>query len=261
MLYLTLFEDWIDGKLTKLRRRYLPWTIGIEKYDVTEKIAVFSAISVMLAILVGLIYLIFPKAIPFAFLEFWRVDHLNVRVLANAWPLFAWGIGITALVSFTTRNNRIENRHAELLLTGGFKVSACAGFFEEIVFRWLLFYIAIPLVLVLNAVTFGLWQAAYEYGFGPIANFFTLYKLDHILFNGYGWAVGSAVIFSNSRFRNGHRYQGIVGVINSWFCGMYFFLLAFDHGLPVAIMVHFLYNMFIYCVRYIDAAHERARGF
>jgi hypothetical protein len=242
-----------------LLEKYIPRTL-IERFNVFEASASHATTCVVLVLLVGVVYTVAPSVIPFEFFEFWRFDTFDMKVFYDSWPLFAWGVGLTALVSFTTRNAPHKNRTAERFLTKGFAISACAGFFEEIVYRWLLFYLAIAMALLINVCTFGLWHLIYETIVGPIANFFTLYKLNHILFNGYGWAVGAAVIASNGSFRDGHKYQGLFGYTNSWFCGMFFFLIMFDHGLPMAIAIHFLYDMFIFIVRYVDAAIERSLG-
>jgi hypothetical protein len=242
-----------------LIEKYIPRAL-IDKFDVMEASLGHLGHCIILVCLIGVVNFVAPSAIPFSFVEFWRIDTFDMQVMYDSWPIFAWGVGLTALMSFTTRNAPHKNRTAERFLTKGFAISACAGFFEEIVYRWLQFYLAIAVALLINVCTFGLWHLIYETIVGPIANFFTLYKLDHILFNGYGWAVGAAVIASNGSFREGHKYQGLFGYTNSWFCGMFFFLIMFDHGLPMAIAIHFLYDMFIFFVRYVDAAIERSLG-
>ncbi|HMO22056.1 MAG TPA: hypothetical protein PKC98_13950, partial [Candidatus Melainabacteria bacterium] len=68
------------------------------------------------------------------------------------------------------------------------------------------------------------------------------------------------LISANSRFRDGHKYQGFLGWVNSWFLGMVFFYMTLTYGLVAAIAVHFLYDMIIFLVIYIDMVIERARG-
>lgn len=96
--------------------------------------------------------------------------------------------------------------------------------------------------------------------FGPVANFFTLGLLSDQLTNPANWAIGAAIIASNGFFRDGHKYLGWFGFLNSWFIGMFFFYLMFTYGLPAAILVHFIYDFLIFTVRYVDEAIERAQG-
>ena len=95
---------------------------------------------------------------------------------------------------------------------------------------------------------------------GPVVNFLTLGHLQPYLLGSLGWAVGAAIISSNGKFRDGHAYQGLFGWINAWFCGMFFFYLMFTYGILASIIVHFLYDILIFIVVYLDAVIERARG-
>jgi hypothetical protein len=207
---------------------------------------------------------IWPSVIPFSLFQFWEFKGDAKELLISSWPLFAWGAGFTAIVSLLTRNSREENSDAEGSLFFGVLVSVFAGVFEEIAFRWIFFYVAIASLKVVNFLIFG-WL-----GFGvaewfattlaiPLADFATLGHLKPFLY-GSGWAVGGAILSSNGRFRREHAYLGFVGWVNSWFCGMLLFYIMFTHGLLAAMLVHFLYDLFIYLVRYVDAVIERALG-
>lgn len=216
-------------------------------------------------LLVIIVKKFWPEVIPFSFLHFWKINGSLVEAVKSAWMIFAWGAGFTALVSIITRNNREDNRDAEAHMLKGLCISIWAGVVEEICFRWLLFYGAIIAVKISNFLFFGwlgfgLAECLYQYVVGPVANFITFGYLDHILFNGFGWAVGAAVISSNGKFRDGHAYLGWIGYVNSWFIGMFFFLVMFHYGLPAAILVHFLYDLFIFVVRYLDMLIERMLG-
>lgn len=214
-------------------------------------------------IVIGIAKLWFPEAIPFRFFEFFNFRGTLWQAVSGAWPLFAWGIGITSFMVFTTRNGDDEVLNAERNLFVRFLLSIWAGVSEEILFRWLLFFSAIATVQLFNWLFFG-WAGfgipewIYTNIMGPVADFATLYFLHDILFNGFGWAVGAAVISANGRFRDGHAYQGFIGFVNSWFCGMFFFWIMFNHGLFASMIVHALYNLFIYLVIYIDSKIELA---
>jgi hypothetical protein len=206
-----------------------------------------------------------PALIPFGWFEFWPLRGSLLQAIISSWPIFVWGAGLTAIVSALTRNSREENEEAEVHLMLGFLTSGFAGVFEEIAFRWLIFYAAIVMLQLMNFLLLGwFWEGIphwfYIHVVGPIADFTTFHKLHTILFNGFGWSVGAAVISSNGQFRDGHSYLGWFGWVNSWFMGMFFFYLTFHYGLIAAILVHFLYDLFIDLVLYLDRMAERKFG-
>ena len=225
----------------------------------------FILVTFWSLIVIGLTKWLRPQTIPFDFLHFWEINGSIFEAVKNSWILFAWGTGITAIVAFTTRNNPFHNREAEKRLLYGALISAWAGVAEEICFRWLIFYglivsLKIGNFLVFGWLGFGVASWIYPNIIVPFANFITLDYLQPILFNGYGWAVGAAIITANGKFRDGHAYQGLFGWINSWFGGMFFFYLMFNYGIQSAIIVHFLYDLFIFIVYYVDSVIERSLG-
>lgn len=207
----------------------------------------------------------FEKELPYSVFGFWTAHGEPKDWLMCAWPLFAWGCGVNIVVKLVTRNDPRVNRNAEGILIGGFINSTVAGLFEEILFRWLFFLSNIVWVKLGNWAFFG-W-AGFGIGrwlhltvFGPIANFTTFHTLEGYLTDPDKWAIGAALLASNAFFRDGHRYQGLLGIVNSWCVGMFLFWVMFNYGLPAAILIHFTYDMLIYIVVYVDAAVERALG-
>jgi len=55
-----------------------------------------------------------------------------------------------------------------------------------------------------------------------------------------------AIFWSNIKFQKGHKYQGSAGTLNSYILGLYLFYIAFTYGLLYAILVHFLFDLFIF---------------
>lgn len=85
----------------------------------------------------------------------------------------------------------------------------------------------------------------------PLADFTTFHKLHEYLYatnvhTPYAWAAGGAIVSANAFFRDGHKYQGPLGVVNSWFIGMVFFWVMFTYGVFPAMVVHFLYDFLIF---------------
>jgi hypothetical protein len=147
------------------------------------------------------------------------------------------------------------------ILFAGFGISLWAGVMEEICFRWLLFIAAIVLIpvfdwLLLGFIGLHIVQWIFEI-LSIVANFFTLGYLETYLLNGHGWAVAAAIMSTNGQFRDGHRYQGLIGLTVSWFMGMYFFWMMFTYGLIATIVVHFLYDFFIFLLIFCDALQEQ----
>ena len=81
---------------------------------------------------------------------------------------------------------------------------------------------------------------------GPFADLTTGGHLKDYIFHSTGFAVGAAMLTANSLFRDGHKYQGVFGYLNSWFIGMFLFYVMFTFGLPAAILVHFLYDVVVF---------------
>lgn len=59
---------------------------------------------------------------------------------------------------------------------------------------------------------------------GPLADWSTGGYLHDTIFHPTGFAVGSTMLYANAFFRDGHKYQDIIGVLNSWFLGMFLLL-------------------------------------
>ena len=210
---------------------------------------------------------LFPNVIPFDTFELWQIRQGSWYDdwLMASWPIFAWAVGVTVLFSLFTRNTRKQNLMAEQLFAVGTLQSVIAGVLEEISFRWLIFISAVVGIKIGNFLFFG-W-AGFGIGewfelhvAGPVVNFLTLGYLSDVLANPESWAVGAAMLSANAFFRDGHKYLGFFGYINSWFIGMFMFWLLFQYGLLACILAHFVYDFLIDVVRYGDMVIERSMG-
>ena len=214
-----------------------------------------------------------PEMIPYDMAFIWNthgtswIDWLTVGI-----PIFAWGFGVTFVLKFLkpgyTRADRMQRASASNIFVGGTLISAWAGITEELAFRWLSFCGAFLGIFIANwlffdCLGFGIAEWFYLTIFGPIANFTTGGYLEPWLFHESGWMAGAALLASNQFFRDGHKYQGFFGWVNSWFLGMFFFYVMFNYGLLAAIVVHFAYDWIIFttaaCFRFLDSIVERIR--
>lgn len=215
-------------------------------------------------IVLPIVAFFFPSTIPWDIFDAWNVRGTLDEWFTASWPVVAWGVLITTIASLFTRSTIPLHIETEQILTQGMKISVVAGVVEEILFRWFFFTTAIAMVQVSNYLFFGFAGFGITEFFhmnivGPIADFTTLGYLHSYIFHSSGWAVGAAMIATNNFFRDGHKYLGIFGFINSWFVGLYLFGIMFAFGLPIAIAVHFIYDFLIFVVVYFDAEVERSR--
>lgn len=209
-----------------------------------------------------ILYMWFRAYTPFGFWEFWHMPGSWVSLFQRYWMLFAWGVIIQSIVSFTGYNSPYENDNAERFLFKGFLRSAFAGVTEEISFRWLFFLSAIPGARIANwfffgFAGFGVSEWLFLHVVGPITSTFSLHWMDTILYHSAGWFVGAALVSTNAFFRDGHKYQGITGLVNSWYGGLVLFHVALNYGLPAAIVLHTSFNVTVHLVAYIDMLIER----
>jgi hypothetical protein len=87
----------------------------------------------------------------------------------------------------------------------------------------------------------------------PIYNFLSFGCLNTLLFETYPLMLMAGAITANGWFRDGHKYQGPVGVINAQFFGVYMICVAFTYGLVYAIALHFLYDLVLFSSEHLVA--------
>jgi hypothetical protein len=215
------------------------------------------------AITIALVRHFAPHLIPFDPFSFWTPRGGVGDWLWAAWPAFAYGIGVNVIAAYRDRKDPELRAHPEAILVVGTLVSLWAGIMEEICFRWLIFlstifWVQVGNFLLLGFMGWGIPEHLYLWVVRHVADFTTLGGLHDVLFSAQGWFVGAAMLSANAFFRDGHKYQGLKGWISSWFMGMFFFWIMFRFGLPAAILVHLLYDLFIFVVHWVDTRIERA---
>jgi len=212
---------------------------------------------VALVVVIPLTYWIDPYLIPMGFTDVWSSHGKGFGDwFAVGLPFLACGVGLNIIVQLfgigsMTDFGWLGRKYSRWdILKNGMIHSIFTGAVEEIAFRWLIFLgsfasLAIGNWLIFGWAGFGVVEWFYMNIWGPVADFTTLGNLEPWLF-GKGWLFGAAVLHTNALFRDGHKYQGLLGVLNSWFCGMFLFYVMFTHGLLAAIFLHILYNTLAY---------------
>jgi len=209
--------------------------------------------------IIGLTHWISPGLIPLTMSDIWNTHGTGFgEWMITSLPLLLWGVFISVIIN-GVRGQNPYGPDSTTIFVQGTVLSILAGVLEEVSHRWLSFLAAIGVIAVVNWLlggfifSMGLPQVLHVYVWGHVANFTTFGMLEGWIFHPSGWLVGAAMLYSNAAFRDGHKYQGWFGWINSWFLGMYLFYLMFNHGLLAAILAHFAYDMVIFTVKAIFA--------
>lgn len=168
--------------------------------------------------------------------QLWRFEAIG---LTHVWWLFAW-----AVVGAFINEAKWSYDSKPMLLARATWLSLNAGFWEELKYRWLLFFTAMITIPFANFITFGLvWQVNYHILI-PLANWATFGALAPQLY-AENWVLAAAIISAAGAFRDAHKYQGWQGVIQTWFLGMVFFWLTFNYGIVTAMVAHAAYDLIL----------------
>lgn len=106
-------------------------------------------------------------------------------------------------------------------------------------------------VLAAIGVAIAIWFAQnanivywfYENVLVVIIHFTTFDQMDSVLNNQHDRIFLFGAILANAWFRDGHKYQGPLGVINSWYCGLVLLYATVTYGVITAIAVHTIYDL------------------
>ena len=180
--------------------------------------------------------------------------------LGRVWFVFAWAVVGSLILNAIGQSSSSLPRGVQLIK--GWWLSLNAGVFEELIYRWLMFFTAMIVLPFFNFITFGLTKWFYMHLLVPLANWATFHALAPQLHSTASWTIGAAIVSASISFRDVH--EGAIGKVNAWFIGMLLFWLVFHYGLLTAIVVHVLYDGIIFTLRAIlserpIAAYARRR--
>ncbi len=232
-------------------------------------VSLFSLLTILI------VHWLWPSLIPLGILSVWRHPFSIETWFKISLPLLTWACCLTTVL-FTRALLRPRSSWNSLfsypstpsaVLRDGFIRSLFAGITEEIAFRWLIFlstmvWIQVTNFLFFGFLGFGVGEWLHLHLFGPLADWVSLGYLHPYLFHQSGWVVGASLLVANGLFRGGHLYQGWFGWINSWFIGMYCFWVTLNHGLLMAMLLHFSNNMIFFTADALLVAirrHQRRR--
>ena len=91
-----------------------------------------------------------------------------------------------------------------------------------------------------------------------ILSFISLGYLDPILnYPGAPFLFIAGAISANAKFRDGHKYQGPIGVLNAWMAGFVLLYAMLYYSLLTAIIVHAIYDLEFAFIRYLGRKVDR----
>lgn len=229
--------------------------------DEKKQLTIFDFIARALIILPLLIFVNWFWEKPFAIdlWKYWIFDQTAIQqALTASIPIFIWAAAVNTIVGCFISFEKSDLRNTNEILTDGFCISLFAGVVEEFLFRWLFLYSAMLATQICCFLFFGwisswfeLPRLLYQYIIQPIMELVSFGSLNWLW--EYNWLISSSVVSANATFRDGHKYQGFFGWVNSWVIGFFLFWIMFTYGLPAAIVVHFTYDFIIYVIIFLHA--------
>lgn len=239
------------------RAEFIKATLKLSKTKQRQEMHLVSMLmlAAFWAVIAGVVYLFFPGRFPIDQNLFWTGKPV-IEIVISSWPLFAWGFGVSLLVGLLVKRGRSDRIVASLVHKYNMVVAVQAGVLEELIFRYFAFIAMIGIMPLMNWFLLGfsgggLLQWLYGTVFVPVANWLTLGKMTGLLLT-TPWFVGAALLSVNAMFRDGHKYLGPVGMINSWYIGMFMFWVMFEYGLVAAIVLHTIYDVVVFSMEHLD---------
>lgn len=143
----------------------------------------------------------------------------------------------------------------------GYIVGACLVFYAlKLLFGYGRNFVRLMLALLLFAIAgFFFWIGSstdpifwiFREVLLPIANFATFEQMEPILLGAKTPLFLYGIFWVNSWFRDGHKNQGAVGWINSWYIGMVLIYITMTYGIMTAIVIHALYDIIFAVMKFV----------
>lgn len=241
--------NWWDpefhARLTVLEsaRRYLVEAVRMDTIHRLSMIKITTFYAPLAALMI-LVYGDYPADL--LTLDFWwRGSDLRMIMLASL-PVVGISFVLNILIALRMTRKLPHRLVAFQVYKIEMQSSARAGFFEELVYRWMTLLVFIPPLELLNFVAggnsgTGLLERAHATFFGPLGDIVSYGLLEPQLM-GDSWSLALAILVSQALFTKGHYYQGLAGAYFSWLMSFGFFYLTFNHGLLTAMAAHAVAN-------------------
>lgn len=225
------------------------------------------------ALEVSVIYMTqaFKTAVIFGLLcllgfEYLKWDMLSLITwnpygLLMAWLILLWAAAWAAINAITGRYDQKRSTETRTrILSRAVWTSIQIGFWEELIYRYLCFGIAMILLPFTDWITRGVVRWIFESFLMPATHLMTFGALEGQILT-TPWTVGGAIITANLIFAAVHVYTGhsIISCVNAWFMGLVLFWLALHYGLITSMVAHSVYDAVLLLTQALKAKCVKTR--
>jgi len=176
--------------------------------------------------------------------QYWCLTDNIITAVAQSWPLYLYGLAITVII--LRRAGYLDSDDKVSLIN--IYSSVMAGIIEEIGYRCIFIFTSMISIILLKQLIPGIVTWYYNTIFF-ITDIVTL-GLMHNTIYGFPEIFMAAALSANIAFRDGHKYQETLGLLNAWFIGLYLLQIMLTKGLVIAILVHTIYDLTIDFTKY-----------
>ena len=184
----------------------------------------------------------------------------NPYGLLMAWPILLWATAWAIANSITGRYDQTLKEARTRILSRAVWTSIQIGFWEELIYRYLSFGIAMILLPFIDWITRGVVRWIFESFLMPATHLMTFGALEGQILT-TPWTVGASIITANLVFVAVHIYTGhsIISCVNAWFVGLVLFWLALHYGLITSMVVHSAYDAVLLLTQALKARCVKTR--
>lgn len=182
----------------------------------------------------------------------------NPYGLLMAWPILLWAAAWAAANTITGRYVQRFTETRTRILSRAVWTSIQIGFWEELIYRYLYFGIAMILLPFIDWITRGVVRWIFESFLMPATHLMTFGALEGQILT-TPWTVGGAIITANLIFAAVHVSHSITSCVNAWFVGLVLFWLALHYGLITSMVAHSVYDAVLLLTQALKAKCVKRR--
>lgn len=185
----------------------------------------------------------------------------NPYGLLMAWPILLWATAWAIANSITGRYDQTLKEARTRILSRAVWTSIQIGFWEELIYRYLSFGIAMILLPFIDWITRGVVRWIFESFLMPATHLMTFGALEGQILT-TPWTVGAGIITANLVFVAAHVYTGhsIISCVNAWCVGLVLFWLALHYGLITSMVAHSVYDAVLLLTQALKAKCVKTRS-
>lgn len=185
----------------------------------------------------------------------------NPYGLLMAWPILLWATAWAIANSITGRYDQTLKEARTRILSRAVWTSIQIGFWEELIYRYLSFGIAMIVLPLVDWIARGVTRWVFESFLMPATHLMTFGALEGQILT-TPWTVGASIITANLVFVAAHVCTGhsIISCVNAWFMGLVLFWLALHYGLITSMVAHSAYDAVLLLTQALKAKCVKTRS-